>query len=338
MRRGAFGLVLAAALAGCIGLQDFGAREASEGPPGAQTGDASDGASEGESDARASGDGSADAGADGSGGPEGTVLVTGGDVSVLWPTPGGTSTLRLTRDYYVDVHEVTVAQFRAWVDAGRPAPCPGATCSLDPGGSYADTMRWYPADDARVLADGYRNVSYCVTSSSTRLTYTLKDDTLPINCVTFAQAAAVCHFRGMRLLTEVEWYWAAAGRGQARTYPWGETAPATCNDAIFGLDGYGMNKCNFPKPVLSAPGDVSRDGIRDLAGSLSEWVWGGPIGVSSGPVPNDYVGEPRTASTNVTARGGWWKSAPPELETRYAWSRDPALSTDWIGFRCAKSK
>jgi serine/threonine-protein kinase len=201
-------------------------------------------------------------------------------------------------------------------------------------------MRWYPSDDSAVGAIAYKGTG-CETAMFTadkgdKTTFGGGDD-LPVNCVTFAQAVAVCHFRGMRLLTEVEWHYVASGRGQQRTYPWGEGAPSTCTQAIFGLDLGGANKCGFPLPVLTAAGDVSRDGVHDLAGSLTEWTFSteGPY-VAPEILPDDYAGATRTDDA-ITTRGGRFPSPPAELATTFSLTRDAKTGYVDVGFRCAKT-
>jgi hypothetical protein len=49
------------------------------------------------------------------------------------------SLARISTPFEIDVHEVTVAEAKAWVAAGMPAPCPPKRpCSLDPGGPVGD--------------------------------------------------------------------------------------------------------------------------------------------------------------------------------------------------------
>jgi formylglycine-generating enzyme required for sulfatase activity len=45
---------------------------------------------------------------------------------------------------------------------------------------------------------------------------------LAMKALTFDTARAYCDFRGDRLPTYSEWFWAATGGTEARTYPWGE--------------------------------------------------------------------------------------------------------------------
>ncbi len=345
-------LALPLSLVGCIGLQDFGGRGAADGGdagalPDALDGPAGDGGGGGQGDGAAvdgRDDGSSAEGGDA--GPPGTVLVPlSGDVTMVWEDSTSSVALtRLTRDAYVDANEVTVGQFRAWLTASSPNPCPGKTCTLDPGGPYERSMLWDPQDDAALGATAYREKSNCFTSSNLTNdrgdapTFLASDDALPINCVNYGQAIAVCAFRGMRLLTEIEWYWLASGRGQKRKYPWGDTSVAACTDAILSISGNNENDCAFPQPVGTPAHDTSRDGVHDLMGSVKEWVWGG-YRISSYPatVPADYI-EPRRGNSSVTARGGAFAKRPSDVENRFVTPQSPTAALTDYGFRCAKTK
>ncbi|MBN2494360.1 MAG: SUMF1/EgtB/PvdO family nonheme iron enzyme [Deltaproteobacteria bacterium] len=84
--------------------------------------------------------------------------------------------------FYIDRHEVTVAQYAACMQAGECTPAgEGGRCN----GGRADRARH------------------------------------PVNCVDFSQAQAYCRFRGLRLPSEAEWEKAARGE-QGSKYPWGD--------------------------------------------------------------------------------------------------------------------
>jgi formylglycine-generating enzyme required for sulfatase activity len=88
--------------------------------------------------------------------------------------------------YWLDAMEVTVAAYSACVTAGACTP-PDAFvgCNWGVSGREAD----------------------------------------PINCLDWDQADRYCAWVDKRIPDEAEWEWAARGRDEGRTYPWGEAAP-----------------------------------------------------------------------------------------------------------------
>jgi len=138
----------------------------------------------------------------------GAIDIGGGDGSrIMWTGPGGTQhemalvaggifamgseegdkeqkPVHLVEldPFYMDLYEVTVAQYRLCVEAEICAEPPSAS-----------------------LCNWYENVV----------------DTHPINCMYWEDARAYCEWAGLRLPTEAEWEKAARGT-DSRTYPWGE--------------------------------------------------------------------------------------------------------------------
>lgn len=143
----------------------------------------------------------------------------------------------------------------------------------------------------------------------------------PVNCVDFEQAKAFCNYAGKRLPTEWEWEWAARGRDEGRTYPWGEAAPICERVVMSDAGGTGCNK-NRTWPVGSKPAGKSRDGLHDMSGNVQEWTsspWGGDTSPKRGVSP---------------IRGGSWRHADPawfSVSFRLGWYS----ASSRIGFRCA---
>jgi formylglycine-generating enzyme required for sulfatase activity len=161
------------------------------------------------------------------------------------PTNDG-PTRRIHLDwYYIDKHEVTVAQYRRCVKAGA--------CTRPPKGKWCN----YNHPD--------------------------REDH-PVNQVTWYQARAYCAWAGKRLPTEAEWENAARGTG-ARRYPWGSAPPSCKRVIMAYNPKRYRPPEPAPKvgpgcgrgttwPVGSrAPAGDSPYGLQDMAGNVKEWVW-----------------------------------------------------------------
>jgi formylglycine-generating enzyme required for sulfatase activity len=128
-------------------------------------------------------------------------------------------------------------------------------------------------------------------------------------------AEAYCAFRGGRLPTEDEWTFAAGG-GEARRYPWGDTG-AVCRRGAWGLaDG----PCGFgfvaPELAGAHPDGATRTGLHDLAGNVAEWV-----------ASPDQVGSVRG--------GSFATSLATELRAWSARLHPAASRSPDVGARCA---
>jgi formylglycine-generating enzyme required for sulfatase activity len=90
---------------------------------------------------------------------------------------------------------------------------------------------------------------------------------LPVE-VSYAAAVAHCASRNKRVPTAREWKYAAGGQFNW-TCPWGD-----CWDGKILADGvcWKRTESDGPCEVGTNPRDVSPQGVRDLAGNLSEWV------------------------------------------------------------------
>jgi sulfatase modifying factor 1 len=143
----------------------------------------------------------------------------------------------------------------------------------------------------------------------------------PVNCVTHAQATAYCASVGKRLPSEWEWEWAARGRDEGRVYPYGAVAP-NCTRVVMNEGGRGCAK-NATWPVGSKVTGMSRDGLKDMAGNVSEWT-------SSALDAKSQIVQ------NYVVKGGAWINSDP----RFFQNADRTAHHDRdisIGFRCVRA-
>jgi formylglycine-generating enzyme required for sulfatase activity len=168
--------------------------------------------------------------------------------------------------YFIDAYEVTVARYRACVDAG--------VCS-----------------EPRL--DAAQGCTYTATPGAREL--------FPVTCVAWADADSYCAWDGRRLPSEAEWEFAARGEA-GRKFPWGDTFE--CNRAVLsGSSQCAEHAGQLPKRVGSTPRGASPEGVFDLAGNAWEWV-NDRAGSYSSAAQQDPQGS--TTGTSRVQRGGGW--------------------------------
>ena len=168
-------------------------------------------------------------------------------------------------------------------------------------------------------------------------------DALPINCIEPATAAELCRLRGAELPSEAQWEYAATGRGEARTYPWGDSVVQCCGAAIGKPMPCGGNALppagSYADVPCDGPLDISRDGVLDLGGSVSEVMrdqferYDDPDGcwASDGIVEDALCAGDGSVRS---ARGASWTAG---LESpRGALRKRTTGTAAAVGFRCAR--
>ncbi|MET0411971.1 MAG: formylglycine-generating enzyme family protein [Polyangiaceae bacterium] len=168
--------------------------------------------------------------------------------------------------FFIDAYEVTVARYRACVDAGA---CSEPRLDATQGCTYTS------APGAREL--------------------------FPVTCVNWSEADTFCDWEGRRLVTEAEWELAARGE-EARRDPWGDDVE--CNRAVLsGSAQCPEHAGQLPKRVGSMPRGASPEGVYDLTGNAWEWVHD-RAGSYSTAEQQDPQGP--TFGTSRVQRGGAW--------------------------------
>ena len=245
--------------------------------------------------------------------PSGMVLIPGGALVQGSDTGEGEADEEPERTvtvdaFYIDVHEVTNAEYAECVTAGDCTP--PADFSSSTRGSY------------------YGSATYA---------------SHPVIHVTWFQARTYCAWRGARLPSEAEWERAARGTAPSEwTYPWGEDAP-TCTLANHGGPGGAAPCLGDTDAVSSRPAGATPDGVMDLAGNVYEWVhdWYDDAYYGSGETDNPLGPAEKIDdlffSYGKVRRGGSWLSEPLFIRAANRAEHAEDEHADNLGLRCARS-
>ncbi len=214
--------------------------------------------------------------------------------------------------FYMDTHEVTNAEYAAFLNAK---------------GKHADAGKtWLNIADADIgiaLVDGV----YCAKSGYANR---------PVVKVTWYGAMAYAAWAGKRLPSEAEWEYAARGGLAEQLYPWGDTIDAT-------QANYGGNTGG-----LTAVGSYAANGygLYDMTGNVWEWCLDGyndsfyaispvhnPLSGADSETINDYV----EISSPRVLRGGSYRDSAFDMRISNRGYSYPMSTGNDLGFRCVKS-
>ncbi len=265
----------------------------------------------------------------------------------------------LEKNFYIDKYEVTVAQYKQFLN--------------DP-----ENKEWLPKYASIGVGKCFGDDDYLSVWNQPAYLKGEKE-LFPVTTVCWYAANAYCKWAGRRLPTEEEWEFAARAFGdcvcnatdttcisnnaECNEYPWGNeevfnaaSIPYRANYRNSG-DPYEPSKLEkekidksildlmYPAPNLtpvgyfngtvypnfnSKPG-LSPYGLHDMAGNAEEWTstrFYYYSDLTEGGVPTP-VGDQRTI------RGGSWASTRHLVRTSYRRGVNPQNNSNMIGFRCA---
>ena len=200
--------------------------------------------------------------------------------------------------FYMDVHEVTVGQFREFVNQSGYKP------ELVKAGRREVNKLW---DEVEKYSPG---------------------DEYPMVYVSWNDATAYAKWAGKRLPTEAEWEYAARGGLVGKRFPGGDTISS--DDANLFLTG-GKDKWEYCAPVGSF--EANGYGLYDMASNVWEWCddWYDENYYKNSPVKNPPG--PDIGSLRVL-RGGYWSYGSNYLRVALRGSDLPNDGFNGHGFRC----
>ena len=165
---------------------------------------------------------------------------------------------------------------------------------------------------------------------------------VPMDCLDWYTAQALCWWQGKDLCTEAMWEKAARGGcerygdcgAESARYPWGND-PASCAFAVMqDASGAGCGTV-AAWPVGSRPAGASPYGALDMSGNVREWVFDRFGATYYAVSPDANPAGPREGTLRVV-RGGEWRTTAAQTGLRVSDREtfDPWTANYPIGVRC----
>ena len=222
--------------------------------------------------------------------------------------------------FYMDMYEVTNAQFKVFVDANPHWQ------------KYQVDAKVHGSAHGTYLAHWYGN------------DYLTGKTNHPVVNVTWHAAMAYAQWAGKRLPTEAEWEYAARGGLAGQKYPWGNTLS-------YADANYGWNvRDTTPVGRYAANGY----GLYDMAGNVSEWCldaynddFYAVSENSRNPIAGwhtvqwlveNFTRVQDDIFTGRVLRGGSWRYGARSLRVADRdWDSETTKAQDYVGFRCVRA-
>lgn len=237
--------------------------------------------------------------------------------------------MAVTPPLLVDRYEYTVARYRQALASGFVSP---------------DDSPWENDAPLDPTVQGIASLGACTFSTAP-----MGRETLPLSCLSWYTARALCQREGGDLPSRVEWEWAATAAGRAPgvkpLYPWGDDPP-TCDLAVWGRGSISYDCAppddKGPQPVALDPwasADRSAAGVSGMAGNQAEWLldsereYRDPCWFQH---PLRGVGCTETEAPVRSTGGGAWAVAEFDLRVSSVSGFSAGVGNLVTGFRCAR--
>jgi len=233
--------------------------------------------------------------------------------------------------FYMDKHQVTVAKFKAFVEA--------TGCKTD-----AEKQGYSYVWDGKELVQ--KKGIHWQHNAKGELVVS-SDMNHPVIRVSWNDAQAYAKWAGKHLPTEAEWEYAARSGAKGYTYSWGNEAPRgkkggnIADEALKRVfkdwtvwEGYDDGFV-YTAPVGSF--EPNEFGLYDMTGNVWEWCkdWYDENYYKTRPNPDRNPKGPSTGQYRVL-RGGSWNYNPRLVRCAYRLRFTPTVQYGNVGIRCAQ--